>query len=68
MKSNSLPLKTDNNLIHYISFHTTVPTDYQRHFREPKKGVTIFGNFTIWVIEGFRIEGIDSSIRIGLFV
>ena len=37
-------------------------------FCEAKKGVTISGNVTIWVIEGFRIDGIDSSIRIGLFV
>ena len=31
-------------------------------------GVTILGNVTKWVIEGFRIEGIDSIIRISIFV
>ena len=45
----------------------TVPTHNFDIFVRPKS-VTILGNVTIWVIEGFRIEGIDSSIRIGLFV
>ena len=57
-----------------------MPTYNSYIFVSPKKGVTywvcvtirviatIWVIITIWVTEGFRIEGIVSSIRIRLFV
>ena len=52
----------------------TVLTQNSHIFMTPKKGVTIWVSVTIWIIatiwlvEALRIEGINSSIRIKLFV